>query len=147
MNAKTMWNQFIQTKSVDNTHYQAWAFGDDSDALAQLVCAGIKTATASALDVYEYEHEPLPQCGDYSIILNSQGEAQCIIQTTAVSIVPFAQVSALHAYKEGERDRSLASWRTIHEVFFTKELNAIQRTFHPDMMVVCEEFQVVYPLK
>lgn len=40
----------------------------------------IKTATCSAYDLYHAEGEPIPKVGDYSIILNSDGEAVCIIK-------------------------------------------------------------------
>ncbi|MBR3158780.1 MAG: ASCH domain-containing protein [Atopobiaceae bacterium] len=51
--------------------------------------------------------EPIPQVGDYSVITDSTGNAVCVIRTTSVHLSPFAQVSADHAYKEAEGDRSL----------------------------------------
>lgn len=55
------------------------------------------------------------------------------------------QVTAEHAYKEGEGDRSLAYWRTVHEKVFTDELMEINKQFADDMPVVCEEFKIVFP--
>ena len=52
--------------------YEAWAFGEAPDKLAELVVRGIKTATCSAYDLYAAENEPLPEAGDYSVILNSK---------------------------------------------------------------------------
>lgn len=48
---------------------------------------------------------------------------------------------------EGEGDMSLEYWRKIHRVFFTEELKDLEKEFTEDMMVVCEEFEVVYPKK
>lgn len=62
----------------------------------------IKTATCSAYDLYHAEGEPIPKVGDYSIILNSDGEAVCIIKTTTVYVTEFNKVSSEHAYKEGK---------------------------------------------
>ena len=42
--------------------YEAWAFGEAADELADLVLRGIKTATCSAYDLYEAEGEPLSDC-------------------------------------------------------------------------------------
>ncbi|MBR3241422.1 MAG: ASCH domain-containing protein, partial [Parasporobacterium sp.] len=64
--------------------YEAWPFGEAPDKLADLVLQGIKTATCSAYDLYQINNEPLPQAGDYSVILNSSEEAVCIIKTIKV---------------------------------------------------------------
>ena len=124
--------------------YEAWAYGGDPDGLAELTRAGVKTATASAGPLYELEGEPLPEAGAYSVILDSRAEAVAVIRTTRVYTVPFNQVSAEHAFREGEGDRSLAYWRRVHEDFFRAELAEVGLEFSPTMPVVCEEFEVVY---
>ena len=144
MNAAEMWERFCE-KSGIKADYDDWAFGGAPDALAELVLNGIKTATASAYPLYEQEQEPLPKAGDYSVILNTKGEAVCIIRTTKVYVVPFREVSADHAFREGEDDRSLESWRELHRDFFTREMNDEGLSFDEDMPVVCEEFMRVYP--
>jgi uncharacterized protein YhfF len=53
-------------------------------------------------------------------------------------------VTAEHAYREGEGDRSLSHWRGVHRKFFTQELEAEGLEFSEDMKLVCEEFEVVY---
>ena len=140
MTAEEMWKQ-----SGLAGEYDAWSFGDDADGLAALVRARIKTATCSAYDLYETEDEDLPQAGDTSVILDSRGEAVCIIRTTKVYTVPFDKVSAEHAFREGEGDRSLEYWRQVHEAFFQEELASAGLEFSGNSRVVCEEFEVVYP--
>lgn len=144
MNAEEMWERYCEKTDV-HAEYDAWAFGGAPDELAELVLNGIKTATASAYPLYEQEQEPLPQVGEYNVILNAKDEAVCIIETTKVYVVPFRKVSADHAYREGENDRSLDSWRAVHRDFFTEEMTAAGLTFDEDMPVVCEEFLRVYP--
>ena len=139
MNAQEMWLASGLTGA-----YEAWAFGDDADALADLVRRGIKTATASAYPLYELEGEELPQAGEYSVILDADDNAVCIIRTTKVYVTPYREVTAEQAYKEGEGDRSLSYWRKVHEAFFKKEMEEAGLTFTEDMGVVCEEFEVVY---
>lgn len=124
--------------------YEAWAFGDDADTLAQLVKDGIKTATCSAYCFYEMENEALPAEGGYNIVLDSRDNAVCITQTTKVYVIPFSQVTSDHAYREGEGDRSLSYWRGVHRKFFTEELEAEGLEFSEDIPLVCEEFRVVY---
>ena len=48
---------------------------------------------------------------NFDVVLDSKDQAVCIIEITKVSVQPFHQVSADHAYKEGEGDKSLAYWR------------------------------------
>lgn len=144
MNAKEMWERFCRECGAPEGTYSAWAFGDAPDVLADLVLRGIKTGTASTYALYELENEPLPAVGDYGVVLDSRREAKCIVRTTKVYVTPFDEVSADHARKEGEGDRSLAYWRAVHEAFFRRELAEAGLAFDPKMKVVCEEFELVY---
>lgn len=144
MTEKELWKAFIAENNLADCQYEAWAFGADADLLAHLVEIGEKTATASAYPLYEMENEPLPTVGEYSVILDSEDNAVCVIQTTKVIVVPFREITADHAYKEGEGDKSLDYWRKIHENFFTECLGKAGLKFTSNMKVVCEEFVVVY---
>lgn len=144
MTAEEMWKLFSERNGIKNKEYEAWAFGDDSDKLADLTVNGIKTATCSAYCWYENGEEELPKVGEYSVILNSKDDAVCVIKTNKVYIERFKNISSEHAYKEGEGDRSLEYWRQVHRNFFTKELIEIGRNFSEDMELVCEEFEVVF---
>lgn len=149
MTAQRMWECFCQSGGVPpETPYEAWSFGGAPDQLAKLVCKGIKTATASGYDLYALdEEEPMPAAGDYSVILNSRDEPACVICTTRTYTVPFCNVSAEHAFREGEGDRSLAYWRQVHWDFFTQEYMQYGLTFSEDSPVVCEEFELVFRLE
>ena len=143
MNAEEMWQAFPDKKADDT--YLAWQYGCAQDKLAQLTLQGTKTATASSYPVYKAENVPVPAVGDYSIILDSQNQAVCIIQTTQIDIVPFYQVDEEQAYLEGEGDRTLTYWREVHRTFFESEMQSIHQKFTEDMLVVCERFKIVYP--
>lgn len=140
MTAEEMWN-----RSQLTGEYEAWAFDGAPDKLAELVKNKIKTATCSPFDLYQAKKEALPKAGDYSVILKSDGSAVCIIKTTKVDVVPFDLVTGEHAFKEGEGDRSLKSWRKVHKEFLIRELAAIGGTFDENTKVVCEEFELVFP--
>ena len=144
MSGKELWEIFVTENNIGECHYEEWSFGVEADLLVHLVATGEKTATASAYPLYELENEPLPARGAYSVILDSKDNAICIIQTKKVTIVPFYAVTAEHAHKEGEGDKSLDFWREVHEKFFTECLSEAGLKFTSDMKVVCEEFEVVY---
>jgi uncharacterized protein YhfF len=146
MKPTEMWALYQQT-NPDARSYEAWAFaggGQLGDELAELVLRGLKTATASAHVIYEIEKTPVPAVGALSLILRSDGEAVCIIRTTDIHICRFDEVSADHAFREGEDDRSLESWRREHRKFFSRELAEHGLEFKEDMMVVCESFVVEF---
>ena len=141
-----MWNSYKQITPSIGDEIDAWAFGLEPDLLADLVLRGEKTATASAYDLYALEAESLPQEGTFDVSLDSQNQAVCIVEITKVSVQPFNQVSAQHAFKEGEGDKSLTYCRQVHEDFFTDCLGEAGLTFTPESKVVLEEFRKVYPL-
>ncbi|HEX7352651.1 ASCH domain-containing protein [Brachybacterium sp.] len=123
---------------------EAWPFGAtaaQADGLLQLVLEGVKTATASALGDYEADGEEVPRVGDLAIILDGAGAPRAVLEVTAVTVVPFDEVTAEHARDEGEDDRSLESWRRLHEEFWTEHSAT---GFAPDMSVVCERFRLVH---
>lgn len=148
MTGEEMWHEFCRTTNTDeNTPYDMWKFcggGALGDELANLVLAGVKTATASAKISYEFYKEELPKAGAYSVVLFDHEEAACVIQNVKVSVVPFCKVSAEHAYKEGENDRSLAKWREAHRLAFTPEYEEAGLAFDENGDCVLEEFQVVF---
>lgn len=125
----------------------AWAFGatpEHADALLDLVLRGVKDGTASSLWDYEESGDPLPEVGELSVILDGAGEPRAVLVTTRITIVPFDQVDAEHARAEGEGDRTLTYWRSSHERYW-REHSENPRGFAPDMPVVCERFELLWP--
>lgn len=146
MTPEQLWNEYKTINPAIGDKIDVWAFGVEPDQLADLVLKGEKTATASVYDLYQIDGEPIPQAGTFDVILDGQGQAVCIIKVTKVAVVPFNQVSAEHAFKEGEGDKSLAYWRKVHEEVFRPWLEEVGFTFNQDSKVVLEEFHKVYPL-
>ena len=144
MNAEQMWKMYSDQEHI-TASFDTWAFGVDADELADLVLKGVKTATASAFPLYELDAEVLPQAGQYSVIVNSRKEAVCVIRTERVFSVPFDKVDERQAWMEGEGDRSLAYWRSVHEAVFRKWMEEEGLVFTEKMDVVCEEFVCVFP--
>jgi len=146
-----MWKKYLFKigKNINNTDktYESWYFCNnekDANELVELVKRGMKKATASLHCLYEIENEPVPKVGDHAVITNWNGIAQCIIKITNINIVPFKDVTEEFAAKEGEGDKTLLFWRKVHQKFFTLELKENNKEFSEGMLVVCEEFEVVY---
>ncbi|AOR23121.1 ASCH domain-containing protein [Clostridium taeniosporum] len=148
---KKMWRDYLnligEDEGITNLKYNLWSFGDNeilANELVELVIKGEKTATTSLYYLYEVENEELPKKGQLNIITDFHGSAKCITKTKSVNVLPFCGVKAEFAFKEGEGDKSLEYWKTGHIDFFNRSLQKYTKEFSEDMMVVCEEFEVIY---
>jgi len=144
-----MWNDYLLANNLygSNLEYEAWSFGSDevmARELADLVMEGKKCSTTSLHMLYEKENEPIPLDKELSVITDWKGKAQCIIETTDVTIKPFNEVDEAFASTEGEGDGSLSFWRKVHIEEFSKELKEYGLEFSEDLLVVCETFKVVF---
>ena len=146
-NVEVFWQNFLDKHELDMLMPDVWMFGDGSsemgNRLGQLVVSGRKTATCSSLDIYKMEEELLPKAGQYDIILDGQSQPLAIIRTTKVEIMPMNKVSESFAQAEGEGDLTLDYWYEEHARFFKEELAPYQLQFYPDMLLVCQSFEVV----
>ncbi|WP_368505119.1 ASCH domain-containing protein [Alkalihalophilus sp. As8PL] len=138
------WNEFCVAHQKQGIKYKdAFQFGASADELASLVVNGEKRATTSGFLFYELEREALPQAGEYYIILNGQNEPVAVIQIQSVEVLPMNEVTEEFALAEGEGDYQY--WWDAHEAFFTTLLKEYDKAFSPNMLVVCERFEKVYP--
>ncbi|WP_409022054.1 ASCH domain-containing protein [Dellaglioa sp. P0083] len=143
------WQAFKKVNKIEHDNYDAWSFGvtkKETLELGQLVLDGLKTGTSSAYNLY-FDEEPLPKVGDYNVIVDYKDNPMAITKTTKVYVTPFNEVTEEHAFLEGEGDRNLAYWRSVHQSFFEEELESVNKTFDETMPVVCEEFELVFPIE
>ncbi len=154
VSVENMWKEYIRHigEEPESTckKYTSWHFCNDkksSDNLVELVKTGKKNATASAVRSYEFEGEELPEIGNLSIVTNWDGEAQFIIRTSKIDIVPFRDVSEEFAAVEGEGDGSLEYWRKVHTEYFSEEFEEMGEEFTEDALTICERFEIVFPLE
>ncbi len=149
--ARAYWESFAATLEEAPVFEDVlvFPFGADPETqreCAELVLCGKKTATASLRWVYDaYPEEPIPRADVYSVVLDETGSPVAILQNTEVRVAPFDEVSAEHAFLEGEGDRTLAYWREVHWRFFAESCASIGREPHPKMPILLERFVVRYP--
>lgn len=150
LEAEEFWEAFCDHNAdlnKEELYYDVWQFLDGErgcDRLASLCLAGIKTATSSVYETFEIDDMKVPEAGDYSIILDSEETPLFIIKDTNVEIKKFSEIDAEFAAKEGEGDLSLEHWRKVHEKYFKKKCEEYGIEFSEDMLVLCEEFEVVF---
>lgn len=148
MKVRDFWSSFLSEVGMDeNTQYIECFHFELSEKLANdllgLVLSGQKRATASSFYAFENEESRMPQVGDFSIITDWEGNPRGIIETIAVTILPFKEITFEICKREGEDD-TLESWRNSHIRFFTEEGKDLGYTFSEDMPVVFEDFKLVF---
>lgn len=89
----------------------------------------------------------MPIVGSLDLVTTWDGEACAVIRTSRVIVLPFVAVPPEHAAAEGEGDGSLTWWRHVHREYYTRELAETSYTPTDDMPIVCQYFEVVYPLR
>jgi uncharacterized protein YhfF len=142
------WDRYQKESGITKFFMSAWSFGDNpelADELLKLVLMGKKTGTATLVIELEREGEKMPEVGDYNIVLDGKGKPAAIIQTTSVEIKPFNEVEEAFAYSEGEDDHTLKSWRREHWKYWTRVGQKLGFAMKEDLLVICENFKLVYP--
>lgn len=138
------WLRFLNDKNLPYFKYSnSFNLGFDSNGLLELVLAGKKKATSSLYKQYELEDESLPRTGDFNIILDDSRRPCAIIHTKDVKIISFDQFTYELTKLEGEGSHQY--WIDSHTDFFRNELKAYNIKFSPDMKIVFEIFDIVYP--
>jgi uncharacterized protein YhfF len=123
------------------------AFGDSpklSQDLLALIREGRKRGGASLAWSHEADAEAIPAVGDIEIVVDHLNVPSLVTRTTSVEVVPFNEVSAEFAAREGEGDGSLAYWRREHWAYFSRECQRIGRVPSEAMLVACASFEVLH---
>ena len=78
------------------------------------------------------------------MVTDWNGDARCIIRTTAVKLLPYFSIREEHARLEGEGDKSLDHWKKVHWEYYTRELSELGTKPTESMIVVFEQFEMLY---
>jgi uncharacterized protein YhfF len=143
------WQAFRRYAGLDHDNYVVGSFGDSPEMateLADLVIAGIKRATASLVRDYRGDREPMPQRGDFVMMLDGEGQPRFIWRTTEIKIKPLSEVDEAFARDEGEGDRTRDWWVAAHRRYFARQAAREGFELDDEILTVFERFEVVWPL-
>lgn len=102
---------------------------ESAEAGADLILAGIKTATASSF--WEYPDGRIPFRGALSVLLDGKGRPRGIVETDRVAIMPFGSLDRDFARAYGEGERTVEWFRCKMGAWYRKRA-AIQGTQFSD---------------
>jgi uncharacterized protein YhfF len=136
--------------NLDDLPTVEFAFpGPLRDQLVAAILSGAKTTTSGLVLEYERENEPLPEIGQQSAVIDSDGRRIAVIELTEIRVIRLADVDLQHALDEGEGDTSVAEWRAGHERFWhsvemREELGDPDFTVNDDTRVLTQRFRLVH---
>ncbi|MEU9421157.1 ASCH domain-containing protein [Streptomyces sp. NPDC048272] len=136
--------------NLDDLPTVEFAFpGPLRDQLVAAILSGAKTTTSGLVLEYERENEPLPEIGQQSAVVDSDGRRIAVIELTEVRAIRLADVDLQHALDEGEGETSVAEWRAGHERFWhsaemREELGEPDFTVDDDTQVLAQRFRLVH---
>jgi uncharacterized protein YhfF len=147
--ARNLWGDFLDAhlEFASEDAPKVIHFGDnekDANLCADLVCKETKRATSHSLQALQLKGKPLPKIGDFAVVTDWEGKARCVIRTTAVKLLPYFSVREEHARLEGVGDKSLEHWQKVHWEIFTRELAQFDKTPKESMIVVFEQFEMLF---
>ncbi len=108
--------------------------------LNDLVMSKAKTGTAGLLEYdYRAENEELEHVGERLALVDDNGGQLAEVEVTAVTVVPFNEVTWEFADSEGEGYRSVDHWGEAHRRFWTDAGYKV----HDTTEVVCMSFRLI----
>ena len=93
----------------------------------------------------ELEGWPEPEVDQYNIVLDGDDKPAAVIRTVSIRRCRFSDVNEEHACWEGENERTLESYIREHTKYYTRRGAAVGFEFTPDMEVILDRFELVYP--
>ena len=117
-----------------------------ADELIALVISGKKRATASLLQDYATGVEPVPQAGDFVVVVDGGGRPRCIWRTTEIVVKPLNEVDDAFSWDAGEGDRTRDWWLSAHRDYFAAQARHEGFKMSDTIETVFERFEIVWPL-
>jgi len=142
------WEKVKEETGIDGAFIDAYGIGDTPELkqeLLNLVLDRKKRASTSLVKESELEGWPEPEVGQYNVILDGSDKPAAVIKTVSIRRCMFSEVDEEHAYWEGEDDRTLESYIREHTKYYTRRGEALGFEFTPNMEVVLDRFELVYP--
>jgi uncharacterized protein YhfF len=139
----------LYDRRVDDLPVAEFAFpGPLRERLVAAILAGTKTSTTGLLEEYRREGEAVEAVGARELVVDSNGAAVAVIETTEVAVKRMGDVDLQFALDEGEGFESVEQWRAAHVRFFTSPemvaaLGEPPVPIDDDTLVVCTRFRVV----
>ena len=143
------WQAFRRHEGMNSSRYEVTSFKtprEVAESLLELMIAGVMRATASPMPIFGPRHEePVPEVGDYAVLLDTHNRPQLIWRTTGVSVGPLSAVTDRFIWQSGEDSGEREDWLARIASNFSKNGKRYGFEMHADIETVFETLEVVWP--
>lgn len=149
--AKTeaFWQDFCHHEGLEGARHEVVRFRtppDEADQLLDQMLVGVKRVVSGASAYFgDDREEPLPQSGDYAVIVDSHNHPRLVWRTTNVAVAPLSAVTDHFVRRDSTGGGDRAEW--LRSVSASMEAQAREYGFemHADIEIVFESLEVVWP--
>ncbi len=142
------WEKIKRETGIEGDFTDAYGIGDSPELkqeLLELILEGKKRASTTLVRESMLEGWPESEVGQYNIVLDGDDEPAAVIRTVSVRRCRFSEVDEEHAYWEGEDERTLDAYIREHTKYYTRIGGRLGFEFTPDMEVILDRYELVYP--
>jgi uncharacterized protein YhfF/DNA-binding CsgD family transcriptional regulator len=147
--AEAYWQAFRRHEGMNSSRYEVTSFKtprEAAESLLELMIAGVMRATASPMPIFGPRHEePVPEVGDYAVLLDTHNRPQLIWRTTGVSVGPLSAVTDGFILQSGEDSGEREDWLARIASNFSQNGKRYGFEMHADIETVFETLEVVWP--
>lgn len=144
----SFWSGFLEEKQLpaDTACADYFSFGkteQEANEVLKQVLRGKKRADCRLLREYELSGRRVPKKGELKAVTDADGTPRCVIETTAVRKLPFAEVT-FEQCRRVDGAKTLEEWQEKHRRLFDESAQECGFSFTEDMIVLIEEFRLIY---
>jgi uncharacterized protein YhfF/DNA-binding CsgD family transcriptional regulator len=147
--AEALWDEFRRHEGLNHAHYEATRFRtppEVAERLLDLMLAGVMRATVGPTRIFgEGRYEPLPEAGDYAVLMDTGNRPQLIWRTTGTTIAPLSSVTDEFVWRSGEGTGERDDWLRRISWNFTRNAKHYGYEMHDDIETMFETLEVIWP--
>jgi uncharacterized protein YhfF/DNA-binding CsgD family transcriptional regulator len=149
--AEAFWQAFRSHEGLNGAHYEATYFRtppEVAERLLDLMIAGAMRATVGPTHLFgEGREEPLPQVGDYAVLMDARHRPQLIWRTTGTTVAPLSSVADEFVWRSGQGSGERDDWLARIGRSFSRHAKQDGFEMHADIETLFETLEVVWPRK
>jgi uncharacterized protein YhfF/DNA-binding CsgD family transcriptional regulator len=147
--SEAFWEEFRRHEGLNTAHYEETKFRTPAgvaDRLLDQMLVGAKRVASGALHFFgEGGEEPLPQVGDYAVLVDRQKRPRLIWHTTGITVAPLSSVTDNFVWRDCTGNGDRVEWLRRVGASMAGQAREYGFEMHADIETVFETLEVVWP--
>src|SRR5258708_1946275 len=140
--AEAFWQSFRRHEGLNIAHYEATYFRTPpavAGRLLDLMLAGVMRATGGPKQIFgEGRDEPLPEVGDYAVLIDANDRPRLIWRTAGTIVAPLSSVTDEFLWRAGKGAGDREDWLRRIGWDFTRLARLYGFEMHADIETMFE---------